>query len=409
MAHAKALELFESLSSKSSCHGEAASALMRDCAVLSSRKVDDDLRTKYAVELALCEFKSTGISYPQECKDLGNYRSPKLKCIRKLEEKPQHWTTLSNNLQNVISLCVAARHELEKDELLSLHRNITKVQQSLFGALESHVNEAWMALQSTKTLHKEWKDSYENLLNGLKDIEERTVQALEESNDRAVDVISELIVDLKGSLGASQELSNNLREAMKSLVVTIRGALQEVSNALRQINGSTQEFIDNHEKSLQETAGLAQKIHLSLIGAHEFTTKNLFGTLSNFSNILTNTNEHLNQVESEAASISGSLAQISSSYERLESTQSKYVSSLAVQQRLHGHMVSSIERATENVNTSMDALLARMEKLNYTVVTVEKKIQGIWQWRWLRRPTYIMGFERLFRALDIGDSSNSSQ
>ena len=95
---------------------------MTDCVSLKSDTLDEGVRISYAVRLAICEFKSTGIAYPSECKKVEDtvhsISTASLSlwgnCIKKLEEKPQHWTTLSNNIQNALALCSAARHEIEK-------------------------------------------------------------------------------------------------------------------------------------------------------------------------------------------------------------------------------------------------------------------------------------------------------
>jgi len=120
-SHDEALTFLKALGSRSSCHGEATSSLWVDCAAFKGDALDVDVKISYAVMLAICEFKSTGVSYPSECKRLGTvgpaaYKitPARQKCIKKLEEKPQHWTTLSNNIQNAVALCAAARHEIDK-------------------------------------------------------------------------------------------------------------------------------------------------------------------------------------------------------------------------------------------------------------------------------------------------------
>ena len=120
-SHHDAIRLLKALGSRSSCHGEATSSLLVDCAALEGGALDVNVKISYAVRLAICEFKSAGVSYPSECKKLGSAGSgaykptpAQQKCIKKLEEKPQHWTTLSNNIQNAVALCAAARHEIDK-------------------------------------------------------------------------------------------------------------------------------------------------------------------------------------------------------------------------------------------------------------------------------------------------------
>jgi len=119
--HFEALELLKELGSRSSCHGEATSSLLIDCASLKGDALDVNVKVSYAVRLAICELKSAGVNYPSECKRLDSvspsaYKTTPMwqKCIKKLEEKPQHWTTLSNNIQNAMALCGSVRHEIDK-------------------------------------------------------------------------------------------------------------------------------------------------------------------------------------------------------------------------------------------------------------------------------------------------------
>ena len=120
-SHREALRLLKALGSRSSCHGEATSSLLVDCAAFKGDALDVNVKISYAVRLAICEFKSTGMSYPDECRKFGSVglssnktSLERQKCLKKLEEKPQYWTTLSNNIQNAAALCAAARHEVDK-------------------------------------------------------------------------------------------------------------------------------------------------------------------------------------------------------------------------------------------------------------------------------------------------------
>lgn len=118
--YASALEIFRSLESKPSCHRSAAASLVLDCSSLEDRPQDGGLKISYAAQLAVCEFEATGISFPRECKDLdgGKWLEVKvMKCVKKLEERPQWWTTLSNNIQSAVVMCSAIRHEVEKGKV----------------------------------------------------------------------------------------------------------------------------------------------------------------------------------------------------------------------------------------------------------------------------------------------------
>jgi hypothetical protein len=120
-AYASVLVYLNSLEKKPSCYRTATADLISECNSLdSSQSPHGDLRYQYATQLAVCEFEATGISYPSECLNIAqgtkDQRGPdkQAKCIRRLEERPQWWTTLSNNIQNAMVICAAVRHEVEQ-------------------------------------------------------------------------------------------------------------------------------------------------------------------------------------------------------------------------------------------------------------------------------------------------------
>ena len=47
-------------------------------------------------------------------------------CLKALESRPQWWTSYSNSRQNAMVICQASRIEVEKEELLELHRSILR-------------------------------------------------------------------------------------------------------------------------------------------------------------------------------------------------------------------------------------------------------------------------------------------
>ena len=87
----------------------------------------DDLKSVYATRLAICELRSAGAPIPPKCEsfapalnndkgkayDKGDNRDLS-HCLKSLESRPQWWTSYSNNKQNAIVMCRAARVEIEK-------------------------------------------------------------------------------------------------------------------------------------------------------------------------------------------------------------------------------------------------------------------------------------------------------
>ncbi|RPB24528.1 hypothetical protein L211DRAFT_848836 [Terfezia boudieri ATCC MYA-4762] len=347
-SHHEALRLLKALGSRSSCHSEATSSLLVDCVALEGDVLDVNVKISYAVRLAICEFKSTGVSYPSECKTLGSVGSgaykatpARQKCIKKLEEKPQHWTTLSNNIQNAVVLCAAARHEIDKEELLSLHINITKIQQGLFNAVHTQLNEAWEALQAKRMWDAEVKASQQDTLDTLHQLKESVINVLRGSNDKASSIIEELAKQLQLAKESSNVLSDELKKSIQTLTESMAEILLKIPIAWNQMEASTREMANGQIGSLQQSGRLAQQLQDSLELSKAFMVDNL-------------------EISMGHLSATVSFTSLSSSYSNLKSTEYELTSSLQLQQSLHNQMLSSIEKASETTDHFMAALAFAM-------------------------------------------------
>ncbi|OQD73973.1 hypothetical protein PENDEC_c013G05755 [Penicillium decumbens] len=175
----KAAHLLESLTAAPSCTRIAAARLVTSCqsfegkgtADQESYEALDRIRSVYAARLAICELEGAGASVPSPClpvtlspptsknrfwflskrnvPDTGTYLVPEYlleQCLKALESRPQWWTSYSNNRQNAMVICQASRLEVEKEELLDLHRSIlrssVKLDEGLYQALRNAAMEA---------------------------------------------------------------------------------------------------------------------------------------------------------------------------------------------------------------------------------------------------------------------------
>jgi len=175
----KAAHLLESLTAAPSCTRIAAARLVTSCqsfegkgtADQESYEALDRIRSVYAARLAICELEGAGASVPSPClpvtlspptsknrfwflskrnvPDTGTDLVPEYlleQCLKALESRPQWWTSYSNNRQNAMVICQASRLEVEKEELLDLHRSIlrssVKLDEGLYQALRNAAMEA---------------------------------------------------------------------------------------------------------------------------------------------------------------------------------------------------------------------------------------------------------------------------
>ncbi len=152
-----ALRLISSIQTSPSCTRLAATTLITSCQAIAGPEKDsehapsnsrtslDDVKSMYAARLALCELVGAGAEVPSGCAPLMPSENTKSKqgfqlfkkqntkqrrtskpgyeeigeqqlgqCLKALESRPQWWTSYSNNRQNAVVMCHAARAQIEK-------------------------------------------------------------------------------------------------------------------------------------------------------------------------------------------------------------------------------------------------------------------------------------------------------
>lgn len=168
----EAVIILDAMKSSPSCNRVAATRLVESCQSVGGKHTDDAqadehealdrIRSMYAARLAICELDGAGASVPAPCLpvtvsppatpkfrfsfvkksqvlDSGSDLLPKEvigNCLKALESRPQWWTSYSNNRQNAMVICQATRLEMEREELLDLHRAIVETSSKLHQGLQ---------------------------------------------------------------------------------------------------------------------------------------------------------------------------------------------------------------------------------------------------------------------------------
>jgi Tht1-like fusion protein len=215
----EAIQLLDSMKSASSCNRIAATRLLTSCQSIDNNadtaKEDsmtlDQVKSLYAARLAICELTGAGATIPPTCSTLyitpdrsakqDNLGSEALDssvptmlhpCLKSLESRPQWWTSYSNSRQNAVVICQAARIELEKEELLNLHRSLTTNTAKLNKALQDTLQST--ATQSTK--HRAFVEAVDMLGANL-------FRELEENNSKARTLFSSFIYEIENAIGST--------------------------------------------------------------------------------------------------------------------------------------------------------------------------------------------------------------
>ncbi|KAK6503159.1 hypothetical protein TWF481_008192 [Arthrobotrys musiformis] len=166
------LALINSLNLPHSClYSSLTESIIAKCST-SPTVLDGEEKNFFATKLAICELSSANIDYPRDCR--GNIQSSKdlNRCIKKLESRPQWWTSWSNCIQSVGVICQAVREEAERDttteNILRLYRNITVLHHQLENQIVSSIN---LQTSSIEKSSQASKMAHQKVLTLIKDMD----------------------------------------------------------------------------------------------------------------------------------------------------------------------------------------------------------------------------------------------
>lgn len=248
----QALQLLDSLNSSPSCNRIAASRLLTSCQSVKGGSEEngkvaaetlDFVKSLYATRLAICELTGAGAALPTDCSpvtaspedqkhvldshqnilSLEEDRLPSgelERCLKSLESRPQWWTSYSNSRQNAVVMCQAARIEIDKEELLSLHKTLTETTSGLARELKGTLRNA----MTESSRNKEFMEAVEAMRVKLS-------HDLNESSSFQLGLFSTLL----------QSAENFLRDTVNNVVSTVKGA-EFHAEALHQVWTSYSQF-----------------------------------------------------------------------------------------------------------------------------------------------------------------------
>ncbi|KAI9781748.1 MAG: hypothetical protein M1839_005741 [Geoglossum umbratile] len=304
---AQALSLLTSLESSPSCNRLATSTLINSCQTLDGplegtaqesenpEAFLDNVKSIYAVRLAVCELAEAGASVPVPCSPMmpkkparkhhgfkgylsrngqsknGNGKtvghddvsSVQLShCLKSLESRPQWWTSYSNGRQNAIVICKAVRIDIEKDDLLSLHKSMAGVTSNLSSTLLGvlHESRTWLADQRA---FSEATQKFQAQV--LRDLEGASSKAqglfirIKQDMDSMIQAVTSMVQKAGKSAEASIDTVDQKIRASGKEAMVLREVLQETTQVLRSelvvIQAAHRELVQDMENSLEQLRG----------------------------------------------------------------------------------------------------------------------------------------------------------
>ncbi|KAG0130890.1 Tht1-like nuclear fusion protein-domain-containing protein [Tuber indicum] len=276
-AYETALAELGRLSSRSSCHKIASESLLGDCkSIRIDSEEDENSRILFGVQLAACEFEVDGLEFPFECRRFEGVRDKRVrsakKCLRKLAQKSQWWTSYSNNRANGFSMCSAARREVEREEMINVHRNITKTHKSLFAVIEVSLKDAWRAAKVQTEATAKLKTFIEELVEDYKGAK----IDLAEDSTKMAEIMS-------GNLERLYERGQAAVNQLESSINKVRIATDQQVNLVDQTFDSISSKMEKSLEKFRELDVLAENhvmkfdaisgIYGELAGAHQTLTE----------------------------------------------------------------------------------------------------------------------------------------
>ncbi|KAL9576094.1 MAG: hypothetical protein Q9212_007391, partial [Teloschistes hypoglaucus] len=309
-----ALQVLESLKASPSCHRLAASTLIHSCQTVDGSSTNsegslEDLKSVYAAQLAICEVTEAGSGPPRSCDaflpkeqnrlsqtlnhglDQHKGLDSKLKsqlsiCLQSLESRPQHWTSYSNNRQNAVIMCQAARIHVDKDELIQLHQSMTKTASGADAALSRVVNAANEAMVRQEQFAKEVKRFQRQLMQDL-EVSKSETQSFLQSLNKNVDLTFQGITKrLFARVEDVEREASKVQEALRSSTTEAEALQSNISKVFQQAAEGSAELAVSQAKQWDATISSTAELRNSLQSIKQHEVHSLLGAFDGIHNQL---------------------------------------------------------------------------------------------------------------------------
>ncbi|KAL8699775.1 MAG: hypothetical protein Q9224_001265 [Gallowayella concinna] len=435
--YASALQVLESLKASPSCNRLAASALIRSCQSIDGSNPDpegslEDVKSVYAAQLAICEITDAGSMAPGSCDPFlpnspislsrkltrssnlpdptANALKGKLSfCLHALESRPQHWTSYSNNRQNAVIMCQAARIDVEKDDLIKLHQSLLDTtagaDATLVRALAT-VNEALMKQKKFGTevdqfqqqlMHdlKATKADAQSYLGSLtKNMESAFQSMIKQFSEKMkrVETEGDKLETVRPPFRSNMSFSTDGFQILRSSAAEAIELRLNVGSVLQQAVEGSAELAAMQANHLEATASSTSQLRNALHSIRQQEVQSLLGTVDSIHNQLRASNELVGAMYTRQDEIDERLVKLDKSFTGLESTAAALhrtqMADTEARTRLHNQMEIELQVAQgllADVTASATALQATVLDVNSKVAhmaTLGGLSNTIMSWGW---------------------------
>ncbi|RLV96630.1 Nuclear fusion protein KAR5 [Spathaspora sp. JA1] len=258
---------------RSDCAQLALKELIPQCINSGIESITPTQQKQIAIKLSLCQFENSGVEYPYECKvnDIE-------KCILKLEMRPQYWTTYSGYYQDVKNICHQLSAPFEKDQILNIYENITRIYQDLYhDMMKSH--------QFSRTMQSDIETKFEKLFNVVDDIlTQYQSETSKFQNEFQHDLNNTLIV-LQDSYDGIHTNINHVNKHLQFFINQMMDVYDMTEAQQRHVIDNNKQILTQQSTIMNSTNGMSRDIEM-IMNHIEFELINLNQELSSQTSII---------------------------------------------------------------------------------------------------------------------------
>lgn len=219
---------------RSKCVKDALKDIIPECMRLGVDSIEPGLQKKAAIQLSICEFENSKVTYPSSCYNMINDNDFD-SCIFDIERAPQYWTTFSGYYREITKICYEESLPFEKEQIISLYSNITKLYSKMFQDLNDSYKDSTHIQQMMKNEFKELQRMMKVILDQNEKTSEEVKEKYEEFSEQYSSMLlTSLEISKKFSLG-----TENLVEDMANNIKYLDFELSRISIAIEDLDFET--------------------------------------------------------------------------------------------------------------------------------------------------------------------------
>ncbi|KAL8736820.1 MAG: hypothetical protein Q9166_000186 [cf. Caloplaca sp. 2 TL-2023] len=346
--YTNAIQVLETLRVSPSCNRLAASTLIHSCQSIDGSKSDpegslEDVKSIYAAQLALCEITDAGSRPPGSCEpfmpsnpaQLGRKFTGSFKqldtavialkgklgfCLQALESRPQHWTSYSNNRQNAVIMCQAARIDLEKDDLIKLHKSMINTTAGANSALGQAVAAADEAVVKQKQFGQELEHFQQRLMQDLGASKANTQSYLGSLKKTLDSTLQNAIKHFSARVKDVENEAHNVEIMLRSTAAEAKELKSNIGEVFQQALEGSAELAANQATQWDAASSSTAELRDSLQSMREQEVHSLLGAFGNIHNQIQVTNELVAVMYKRQHDMDKRLVKLDKTFAGLEST-----------------------------------------------------------------------------------------